>query len=191
MTKHFYRLFFISISLSLFYNCQDNSSELSDVFSCENTPISMALEKVDDFQNNFTIQIPKHWKTKLYYDSIQSEIFSADTIKALSDSYIMDFSAISNQIEIDDALKAKVHQKLMDNDLITLQESFHKFKGFNAYAHLGKGTSKGMDLYVFQYYIKLNKEKYMLIKTEFYGEENFNVRFCESLALIEKIKIRK
>ena len=189
MTKHFYRLFIISISL-LLINCQETTSELSSTFSCENTPISMKLERVDDFQNNFSIQIPKHWKTKLYYDKFQSEIFSADTIKSLSDTYIMDFSAITSQIEINEDLKAKVHQKTMDNNLITIKESFYNFKGYDAYAHLGKGTSRGMDLYVFQSYIKVNKEKYILIKTEFYGKENFDIRFCESLVLIEKMNIQ-
>ena len=190
--KYVSKLFAVSICsvLLLFSSCQHPVPEISKVFSCKNIEITEELERVDDFKQNFSIAVPKQWKTKLYYDNKESEIFSADTIKTITDTYIMDFSSRIGSIEIDDVLKEKVRQKTMNNNLKMIEESFHNFKGYAAYAHLGKGKSKGMDLYVFQYYIKINNDKYMLIKTEFYGEENFDSRFCESLALIEKIKIQ-
>lgn len=191
MIKPFKFVFFtVIITLISFTSCQNSVIELSKEFSCENTQIIENLEIVDDFQNNFSIQIPKHWNTKLYYDNKQSEIFSADTIKALTDSYIMDFSIVYAKLDIDKKLQDKVKQKLMDGDLHTQKESFHKFGKYNAFANLSKGKSKGIDLYLFQYYIHINPEKYMLLKTEFYGEENFDSRFCESLYFIEKLKIK-
>ncbi len=182
--------FSILTSILLLISCQNPISELSKEFSCDNVTKLENLETVSDFKNIFSVEVPKHWNTKLYYDDNQSEIFSADTIKNLSDSYIMDFSVVLNNLEINKKLQEKVLQKAMDNNLKTLKESFHNFKGNKAYAHLGLGSSKGMDLYVFQYYFKLNEEKYMLIKTEFYGKEGFDNRFCESVSLIEKISIK-
>lgn len=170
-------------------SCHEKTSELSSIFSCEKSTELTQLETLHDFKNNFTIKTPKYWKTKLYYDNRQSEIFSADTIKNLSDTYIMDYSAILGRIDINKDLQEKVKQKTQENAMETVKESFHKFKGFDAFANLSKGTSRGMDLYIFQYYIKLNDEKYLLIKTEFYGIKDFDSRFCESISLLEKIKI--
>jgi len=181
--------FLISLVFLVFTVGCENPSDLSKQFSCENTSSLSNLESVKDFNKSFTVKLPKHWKTKLYYDSTQSEIFSADTIKKLTDSYIMDFAMVKSPIEISEKLSQKIHQKSMDNMLETSKESFHQFKGNDAYAHLGVGKSRGLPFYVFQYYIKTSEENYILIKTEFYGEENFENRFCEAINLIDKITI--
>jgi hypothetical protein len=180
------------MGLLVFQSCQDKSSnDISKVFKCKiNTKLS-DLETTKDFKNNFSVSVPKYWNTKLYYDSKQSEIFSADTIKNLSESYIMDFSVINSEIKIDEKLQEKVAQKLQNNAMKTLQEKFYKFRNLDAYSNLSIGKSRELDLYVFQTYIKINKEKHLLIKTEYYGKEGFDKRFCESLALIDKIKILK
>jgi len=175
--------------LFLLASCAETPTELSTNFSCENSSKISNLESVKDFKDNFTIKTPKHWNTKLYYDNRQSEIFTADTIKTLSDSYIMDYSVISNTINIDETLEAKVKQITQNNAMETIQESFLKHKEYDAFAHLSKGTSRGLTLHVFQYYIKLEEEQYLLIKSEFYGDKDFESRFCESLSLINQIKI--
>ncbi len=184
-----HKIFLIGISfLVLTFSCK-NPSDLAKQFSCENNSQHFKLESVDDFNKSFTVKLPKHWNTKLYYDSVQSEIFTADTLKSLSESYIMDFSMLNAPLNITEELSKKIHQKNMDNMMETLKESFHTFKGKEAYAHLGIGKSRGSDFYVFQYYIKASQESYMMIKTEFYGKENFDSRFCEALNLIDKIEI--
>ncbi len=176
--------------LVLLTSCSQKKTELRSSFACQSKLELKDLERVEDFKHNFTIQVPKYWNTKLYYDNKQSEIFSADTIKNLRDTYIMDFSVIYAPLKIDARLQANLRQTTMNNDLRFIKDSFHKFRGYDAYAQLSKGKSKDIDLYVFQYYIGIQPEKYLLIKTEFYGEENFKQRFCESLALIEKISIQ-
>jgi len=191
MISNFRTYILYIIPILFLAGCQKPVSELSSSFSC-NSPVELSgFEKVDDFKNNFRIQVPKHWNTKLYYDKIQSEIFTADTIKHLSDSYIINYSAVSGNIDINDELKGKVHQKSMDNAMETLKESFHSYKGNDAFAHLSVGSSRGLKLHVFQYYIKLSEEQYILVKTELYGEENFDSRFCESLSIIEKMTFIK
>ena len=178
------------IGFIILVSCSRGKTELRTSFACHEALDLQDLESVSDFNNNFTIQVPKYWNTKLYYDKKQSEIFSADTLKNLRDTYIMDFSAVYSSLKIDKNLQENVRRTTMNNDLAFVKDSFHKFQGYDAYAQLSKGKSKDIDLYVFQYYIAIHPEKYLLIKTEFYGEDNFNQRFCEALALIEKIKIR-
>lgn len=180
---------FLHLSILLvFSTCQKSNTELSKLFSCEKTPSISNLESVTDFKNNFSIQTPKHWNTKLYYDNVQSEIFTADTIKALTDSFIMSYSARSSSLKINEKLKEKVQQKTEEHALETVKESFLTFKEHKSFVNLSKGTKRGMAFHVFQYYIKLNEDKYLLIKTEFYGAENFQTRFCESISLINKIQ---
>jgi len=176
------------ITILLFFSCAKQTN-LTKEFACKSSHQLQQLEAVDDFNKSFTISLPKYWNTKLYYDNTQSEIFSADTIKNLTESYIMDFAMVLSNIEISKELQKKVQQKSMDNALETNKDSFHSFKGYDAYAYLGKGSSMGYVFYVFQYYIKINEEQYMQIKTEFYGEDNFDSRLCEALSLIETIKI--
>ena len=178
----------IITTILLIFSCQ-NKSELTKEFSCKNTKELSQLESVDDFNKNFTVRLPKHWNTKLYYDSVQSEIFSADTIKSLTESYIMDFAMVLSPIEVSGKLQNELLKKSADNDMETIKESFHNFQGYDAYAHLGVGKNKNYTFYVFQYYIGIDKERYMRIKTEFYSDNHFDSRFCEALSLIETIKI--
>ena len=181
--------FIVLAAFVFLISCQD-SIELSTQFSCENMLQLKNLETVNDFNKNFSVKLPKYWNTKLYFDDMQSGIFSADTLKSLSESYIIDFAMIRSSIEISEKLSDRIHQKNMDNMMETSKESFHSFKGNKAYAHLGKGKSRGLDFYVFQYYIKMSSENYMLIKTEFYSEENFENRLCEAINLIKKIDFK-
>lgn len=188
--KYSWTFYLLTITaVLLIFSCQDKS-ELSEEFSCKNRKKLQQLEIVDDFNKNFTVKIPKHWNTKLYYDSVQSEIFSADTIKSLTESYIMDFAMVSSPLEITEKLQDEVLKKSGENDMETIKENFHSFHGYDAYAHLGVGKNKNYIFYVFQYYIGIDKEKYMLIKTEFYSDNNFDSRFCEALSIIETIKIK-
>jgi len=184
-------IYLIHIALVVSLSSCENSHDLSKQFSCETNSKLRNTETVNDFNKSFSVEVPKHWNTKLYYDSLQSEIFSADTLKSLSESYIMDFAMIHAPLDLNESLRKKVHQKSMENLMETTQESFHTFQGYSAYAHLGKGTSRGSDFRVFQYYIKTSEESYMMIKTEFYGSENFESRFCEALDLIDRIQINK
>lgn len=187
MNIRFQTILYLSILL-IFSTCKKSSTDLSKLFSCEQTPSVSNLESVTDFKNNFSIQTPKHWNTKLYYDNVHSEIFAADTIKVLTDSFIMSYSARSSSLKIDEELKEKVLQKTKEHALKTIQEGFLTFKGHKSYGNLSEGTKKGMTYRIFQYYIKLKEDKYVLIKTEFYGAENFHSRFCESISLINQIQ---
>ncbi len=187
--KYSYTYFFLVITSVLMLLSCENKTDLAKEFSCKSKHQLASLEEVDDFNKNFIIKVPKYWDTKLYYDNVQSEIFSADTIKSLSESYIMNFSWVNDTIQISKILQAEVHKIKEKNGMKTIKESFHKFKKRDAYAHLGIGKTTNYSFRVFQYYIKIDEENYMRIKTEFYGDDDFQTRFCEALSIIEMIAL--
>ena len=187
--KPFY--LFVFFSGIFIQSCQVETSELSKSFSCTNINKLSNFESITDFNKNFSIQVPKHWNTKLYYDSVQSEIFTADTIKSLTETYIMDFSVITNDLKINEDFKTKVREKIEVSGMKVIDEKFYTFKNNKAFYNLSFGNSKGKDLHIFQTYIKINEYKYMLIKTEFYGKEGFDSRLCESISIINKVNINK
>jgi len=180
--------FIISFFVLLLVSCQ-SSTELSKVFSCKNPKKLSQLEVVNDFKNNFSVKIPKYWNTQLYYNDIQSEIFSADTIKSLTDTYIMNFSMVNSNLKIDSELKKRVLEKAKNNHFEIVKELFYKFKEMETFSILSKGKSQGHTLQVLQTYINVSDEKYLLVKAEFYGENNFNARLCEAINLMDDITL--
>jgi hypothetical protein len=180
-------LFIGIISLSL-ASC-NKQSKLSKTFSCKTATLPKNLEVVNEHQNRFSIELPKSWKTELYNISNQSGIISADTTKIVSNLYKVDFGIINGNIDLSSNLHKQVESIMQDNNLTTVQSEFLPYKGYDSYAHLAHGIQMNMPYYIFQYYIKLDTKKYILIKSEFYGENNVDNRFCESLALINTLKL--
>ena len=96
---------FILLVLILF-SC--NSSELQKEFQCTSSSFS-ELEKVSDVRKLFFVQLPKHWKTNLYYDNSQTSIYSADTTKSLTQSTLIDITYIHNSINFDKTFLIKIN----------------------------------------------------------------------------------
>ncbi len=183
------KIFFgtILIALMSLMACHDVSG-LSKEFACNNTPNLPKLETVKDFNNLFSVRLPKYWNTKLYYDSSQSEIISADTIKNLTETYIMDFSMISSQVKIDQDLQKKVALKNKENNLENIKEFFYTIHRKKAFSNLSKGIKEGHTFHILQSYIKVSDTKFLLVKAEFYGEQYFDLRLCESIHLLDDIQ---
>ena len=74
----------------IFSSCK-KQSQLSSIFECDTVNLKN-LNEYSDFKQNFKITIPNNWKTELYYNEFQSEIFTADTTKQLSETYVLDAS---------------------------------------------------------------------------------------------------
>ena len=178
---------FIGISLSLI-SC-NKQSELSKTFKCKTTTLPDGIEVVDEYQNRFSIELPKSWKTELYNISNQSGIISADTTQLASNFYKLDVGIVNGNIDLSSSLHKQVEAIMKSNNLKTVQHTFLPYKTFDSYAHLAHGIQMNIPYYIFQYYIKLDNKKYLLIKSEFYGEDNIDNRFCESLALINTLKL--
>ncbi len=182
-------LIFLSIVLLTFFSCHKNSGFPKELMSCEKKFLPMNLEHITDFKNQFSIDIPKHWNTKMYYDNYQSEIFSADTIKPISETFILQVSHIQSAIQLNDTLI-----KSLDKQSIVLNRTkelvkYHQFKDREALIYASNGVKDNLPLYIFQDYIKIDHDRFLLMKVDIYGSENIEERLCEALQLLEKVSI--
>ncbi len=163
-------------------------SELSKEFRCKSTNFNN-LEVVKDVKKTFSVTIPKHWKTNLYQDNLQSSIFSADTTKQLTETFLMDVSYIKNNIDFNDLFKLKIEQENLNKNLIQKRSKELTILNKPAYIVVSKGKKSSFLYQNLQAYIKVNKEHFILVKAEVYGDSLVESRLCKAIFLIEKIKV--
>ena len=168
-------------------NCQQKSN-FEKQFDCNSEPLKK-MELNRDFNESFSLLIPATWKTSLYYDNAQSEIFAADTTQTIQETYLMEIALVNGKININTDFQNKVKTVTTSSGLQTQKDGFLKMGNFEGYFHLGNGLKNDEIINVFQYYIKISDEKYFLIKTQLYGNENLNERLCQSFQMIKTLKI--
>jgi len=183
MNKKIYLL----IIAATFFSCS-KQSKLQKDFLCKNTSFSN-IETVEDFKGKFSIDIPKHWKTQLYFDDIQTQIITADTTKNFTNTYAINTEYNSGNLIINDAFTTKIKEELDNNNLHILKEQIDIFKEKKCYWTVSQGKKTKYDYYFFELFVKSNKKNYLRITTDIYGSENIDDRFCESLSIIETLKI--
>ena len=179
-------VFFIA---SLLLSC-NKQSELSKDFNCK-TPVFKDLENVQDVKNLFSVEIPKTWKTNLFYDDIQSSIYTADTTKQLTETLLLDITTIHRNINFDSSFKLKQEQENLAKNLIKVKSEEINLLNKPTYFTLSKGKKGNYQYQISHFYIKINDEKFMLAKVEIYGDSLVNERMCNAFSLIEKIKINQ
>ncbi|KGL63512.1 hypothetical protein [Polaribacter sp. Hel1_85] len=184
MTK---KLFFLIVASLLFFSCSQQS-KISKDFNCKTSSFKR-LEEVKDIKKLFSIQIPKSWKTNLYYDDIQSSIYTADTTKQLTETLLLDITAINQNIKFDEAFKLKQEQENLSKKLIKTTSKETKILNKPSFYTISKGKKGKHNYQVCHFFIKTNEQKFILAKAEVYGDSLIKKRFCNALALIEKIKI--
>lgn len=182
-----YLLGFSCIALLLLTSCE-NSSPLKQSFSCKESFFSN-LEVIKDVKNNFTVAFPASWKTKLYTDQLQSSIYSADTIKQLTNSILLDISVIETGIKINDIFKLKIEQENLNNKLIQKEAKEILLLEKPSYYVVSKGFKGKYKYQALQIFTQINTEKSLIAKAEIYGDSLVEQRFCKAITLIEKIKI--
>lgn len=175
----------VILLVSVLSSC--NSSELSNDFNC-NSKSYTNLTNFTDFKKNFTIKLPKKWKTNYYYDNVISSIYTADTTLSLTQSTLIDASFVLNTIALDknfinkiknDNLKAGL-QEIKSNNIIFLKQP--------TYYNLSEGK-KGKYSYKILNIFSKNNTGFLHIKTEVYGDSLADERICKAIKLIEKIKL--
>lgn len=162
-------------------------SNLQKEFICETLNFTNT-ETINDFKNKFSITIPKHWKTQLYFDNLQSQIFTADTTKNFTNTYQINFEYNSGDLKINEEFKTKIIEDLKTNNLQVLKSKQDNFKEKPSFWTVSKGKKVGYDFYYFEMFVKYNKINYYKITSDIYGDKNINERFCESIAIIEKME---
>ncbi|MCL7762807.1 hypothetical protein MPF19_05215 [Polaribacter sp. Z014] len=176
----------IIIALHLFISCS-HPSEIRKNFNCK--PYSFKnLEEVKDVKNLFSIEIPKTWKTNLYYDDLQSSIYTADTIKQLTESLLLDVTFINKSINFDTSFKLEQEQENLSKRLIKIKSEETTFLEKPSYYTVSKGKKGKFEYQVCHLFIKINEQNFILAKAEVYGDSLVNNRLCKAFTLIEKIK---
>lgn len=178
-------LFILSLVLPLI-SCTEQSN-LSKTFNCNTSKLNN-LEVYSDFKQNFKIAIPTTWKTELYYNEFQSEIFTADTIKQLSETYILDAAFNYGNLEFNEDFYKKTDSILAVSNLQKVKDGTIEFKSKPAYWYLVTGTKKGFTYNQFNLIIKLSKDTYFTAYSEIYGTDNTDERICESISILDNIE---
>ncbi|MCI2228481.1 hypothetical protein MC378_04830 [Polaribacter sp. MSW13] len=181
--------FYIIITSILFFSCH-KQSEISQHFNCESITITN-LEEVKDVKNLFSVEIPKNWKTNLFYDDVQSSIYTADTTKQLTETLLLDVTFINKNINFDDLFKLKLEQESLSKQLVQTKSKETSLLDNSAFYTISKGKKGKFDYQVCQAFIKVNEQNFILVKAEVYGDSLVNKRMCEAITLLEKIKIHQ
>lgn len=179
----------IIVASLLLFSCK-NSSEIHTDFNCKTTDFKN-LEKVDDIKNLFSVEIPKNWKTNLYYDALQSSIYSADTSKQLTETVLLDITFINKSINFNEDFKLEKEQESLKRKLIQVKNKETIILEKPSYYTVSKGTKSGFNYQVCEIFMKINNQNFILAKAEVYGDSLINKRICNAINLIEKIKINQ
>lgn len=162
-------------------------SELSNVLDCETEKIENT-KTILDFNKNFRIDIPTTWKTDLYYDKYQSELFTADTTKQLTSTYILDVSFNLGKLDFDNQFYKKTDSIIQISNFKKLKSGIIEFQSKPAHWYISKGFRNNFEYHQFNLTVQLSENTYFNAYTDVYGSENVEKRICESISLIETIE---
>ena len=165
-------------------------TELEKEFMCKSETFSGSTENTKDVKNTFTVAIPKHWKTNLFYDEIQSSVYFADTTKQLTDTYLIDITHVSNELKLDKDFIEKFKVSLSNEQLVETTSYELKFQDKDSYYSRASGKKGQFNYEVSNLFIKVNTNNYIHAKAEVYGDSLVNQRFCNAFSLIEKIEYK-
>jgi hypothetical protein len=181
-------IFFLIITSLLFINCNKQSS-ISEKYYCDSDFINSKVEKVEDFNKDFHVYLPVNWKTNLYYDDIESSIYSADTTKQLRNATILDITLIKSSINFNDEMKLKFEQEKLANGLIRIDHQKLNFLDRESYITRFNGVKNNISYRQLDFFVKINNMKFLHSKVSIYGDTLVDQRICKAIQLIEKIKI--
>lgn len=162
-------------------------SELSKEFDCKSAELS-DLKQYSDFKNNFKLYIPNTWKTNKYYSETQSEIFTADTIKQLTETYILNTAYALGTVNFDASFYQKTDSIIAQNGFEKIKSGSTTFVNLPSYWYILKGEKNGFTYHQFNIISKKTEMAYFSASVEIYGDLNIDERICESISLLEKIE---
>ncbi|WP_298777579.1 hypothetical protein [uncultured Polaribacter sp.] len=183
------RYYLFLITSLLFFSCS-KQSEISKEFGCKTSKFKN-LEIVEDFRRKFEIELPKSWKTNLYYDKLQSSIYTADTTKQLTETILLDISYINDKINFDDEFSLKQEQEHLAKGLIKTKSKQITLLKKPSMHFVYKGKKGNFKYQISNIFIKIDPQNFILAKTEIYGDSLVNEKLCNSFSLIENIKIHQ
>jgi len=181
--KYFFTLI---IFIAILGSCKKN--DVRNALNCATTTNFANTKEISGFLKHFKLEVPKSWKSELYYDETQSRFYSADTTKQLTDTYIIDVTWHQGEIELTDDFEQIIENDIKQNEQLTpFKRGFGYFKNLPCYYNLSNGKSSGFTYHNLQIYLKTNVDEYYHLTTKVYGDEFVEERLCESLSLFEGI----
>ena len=180
----------IGFIFCLFLFACNTPSELELENGCGADLPSNTVEKTD-FKKNFNIKIPKTWNTSHFYSPATSEMYVADTTKALTESYIMELVFNDGEIHLGSDLKTKIDAFNRANQYSLVDSNELLFKSHPAIFFTLRGKKNNYDVLIFDLYVKTSETTYFNSKTEVYGNANIQGRLCESLAILNTVDFVK
>lgn len=170
----------------IIFSCK-KQSKLAINFNC-NTKISAIKKEVTDFNKNFMLKIPKNWKTELYYNNFQSEIFTADTTKQLTETFILDVAYNQGNLELTPNYYNKIDSIFGSKNLTITSSKQIIFKSKPAYYYVAKGVKNNFPYQQLNLLVKTSENTYLSAYTEVYGTKNVIPRFCKSISILNSIR---
>lgn len=183
----FMKYLFILVGLVLFVqSCKKN--DLRNDLNCNTTTNFADTKEIRGFLKHFKLNVPRNWKSELYYDEMQSRFYGADTSKQLTETYIIDVTWHQGEIELNDDFRQLIENDVKQNDhLKPIKGGFGYFKDIPCYYNLANGIHAGFTYHYLQIYLKTDVDEYYNLTTKVYGDEFVEERICESLSLFENI----
>ena len=174
------------LALVLLVGCQNSKFERE--FDC-NTPLHFTNTKTyKDVLSHFEVDVPKNWKTKLYYDEFQSALYTADTTRQLRESYIIDLTWRQGELVFDSNFEERVTANVSsEHGLIPVKSGRGDFLGRPSYYHIATGKNAGMNWHYLQVYVQFGPDDYYLLTSKIYGDDFVNERICASFGLFKTI----
>lgn len=180
------RKILLAITVLVVFSCV-KKPYLHDTFKCAPISYENSIEK-KDFNQNFSLSIPKNWKTNLFFNEYQSSISTADTTRQLTESFILDASYSIGQVNFDSQFYKRTDSIISKNAYLLVDSGEESFQLKPSFWYLVKGEKKGFAYHQFNLTLKLSEKNYFNVNVEIYGDSDVNERLCESLSILEKIK---
>jgi len=178
---------FIPVIISAFCFISCSKTAVEQQFSCSSESFSSVTELVTDVKNTFSIQIPTHWKTNLFYDNLQSSIYSADTTKQLTETVLIDITQLQTNYTFDDHFKKQLAVNDTIHRLKVKHQDTFKFKNKNAYYTIANGKKGHFTYQILNIFVSQSATNSFHLKTEVYGDKNINNRFCKAIHTLNSI----
>jgi hypothetical protein len=176
----------ILLVFTLLVSCQ-RTNPLHAILNCDvNRHVNTIL--VQDFNENFSLSIPRHWKINHYYDQFKSEIYAADTTRELTDTYIFDASFNNGSLVFDDYFFKRIDSVLSNEQLELMNSGTVELNENIGYWYLVNGTKNGYPYHKFNLSFPCGKDTYFNTFTELYGDTQIQERLCDSFNLLDNLE---
>ena len=156
-------------------------------FSCNKNSFNGEFEKVTDVKKNFSISLPKYWKTNFFYDKLQSSIYTADTTKQLTETVLIDITHVKSHYQFNDNFKNMLAQNDNSQSLTNTKQQKFVYKNHDAFYTLSKGKKSNFTYQILNIFIKQNQTNSYHFKTEVYGKSLVNERFCKAIKTLNTL----